>query len=80
MEPSSGGTSASMSACQQLLHQVPVLTQVLMPMLTARQLIPEEGDGYAAEDDGTPHARAVLCVARRADAEEGPPHVLLRLL
>lgn len=46
----------------------------------AEQASPEEGDGDAAEDDGAPDARAVLSVARRAHAEDGPPHVRLRLL
>lgn len=41
---------------------------------------PEEGDRDAAKNDGAPHAGAVLCIARRAHAENGPPHVLLCLL
>ena len=63
-----------------LCTQMPVLTQAPTLKLTARQVTPEEGDRYAAEDDGAPHARAVLRVARRADTEDGSPHVLLRFL
>ena len=36
--------------------------------------------GMQPKNDGAPHAGAVLCIAGRAHAEDGAPHVLLCLL